>query len=136
MLLLNNTYLELLQSFPPRPITSEAELVATQKVIDSLLDRDKLSADERDYLNLLGTLVYEYEEKQEPIPDIYSVELLKALLDEFGMRQKDLVPVFRTESIISDILKGKRQLSARHIEELAQFFHISPAAFFPASSAI
>jgi HTH-type transcriptional regulator/antitoxin HigA len=136
MLLLNNTYLELLQSFPPRPITSEAELVATQKVIDSLLDRDKLSADERDYLNLLGTLVYEYEEKQEPIPDIYGVELLKALLDEFGMRQKDLVPVFRTESIISDILKGKRQLSARHIEELAQFFHISPAAFFPASSAI
>jgi HTH-type transcriptional regulator/antitoxin HigA len=110
--------------------------VATQKVIDSLLDRDKLSADERDYLNLLGTLVYEYEEKQEPIPDIYGVELLKALLDEFGMRQKDLVPVFRTESIISDILKGKRQLSARHIQELAQFFHISPAAFFPASSAI
>lgn len=133
MLTSNDTYLKLLQSFPPRPITSEAELAATQKVIDSLLDRDKLTADERDYLNLLGTLVYEYEEKQEAIPDIYGIELLKFLLDEFGMRQKDLVPIFKTESIVSDVLKAKCQLTARHIQELAKFFQVSPAVFFPNS---
>lgn len=126
------TYIELLQEFPPRPIKSQEELLATQKVIDSLIDRaPSLSSDESDYLNVLGTLVYEYEQTQEPIPDIYGVELLKVLIEDNDLRQKDLVPVFKTESIVSDILKNRRQLTTRHIQELAEFFHTSPAAFFP-----
>lgn len=101
-------------------------------VIDSLIDRaPSLSPDESDYLNVLGTLVYEYEQTQEPIPDIYGVELLKVLIEDNELRQKDLVPVFKTESIVSDILKNRRQLTTRHIQELAEFFHTSPAAFFP-----
>ena len=127
-----NTYIELLLAFPPRPIKSESELLATQKVIDSLIDRaPSLSPDESDYLNVLGTLVYEYEQTQEPIPDIYGVELLKVLIEDNELRQKDLVPIFKTESIVSDILKNRRQLTTRHIQELAEFFHISPATFFP-----
>jgi HTH-type transcriptional regulator / antitoxin HigA len=117
--------------YPPRPITSKQELAKAQQVIDSLLDRDNLSQDESDYLNVLGTLVYEYEDNQGLIPDIYGVELLKALLSEFGLKQKDLVPIFKTESIVSEILNGKRQLTMRHIQELAKFFSVSPAVFFP-----
>lgn len=60
----NDAYIELLKRFPPRPITSHEEFVATQKVIDSLIDKQgQLTSDEQDYLNLLGTLVYEYEIK-------------------------------------------------------------------------
>lgn len=127
----HKTYIELLQEFPPRPIKSERELFATQKVIDFLLDRVPLTPDELDYLNVLGTLVYEYEQSLEPIPDIHGVELFKVLLEERGLCQKDLVPIFKTESIVSDILKGRRELTKRHIEELAKLFHVSPAAFFP-----
>lgn len=78
----------------------------------------------------MGTLVYEYEQKHEVIPDIFGVELLKALIDEFALGQKDLVPIFKTESIVSAVLSGKRQLTVEHIRKLADFFHISPAAFF------
>ena len=129
---MNNTqsYIELLTTFPPRPISSESELIATQEVIDSLIDRGKLTLDEQDYLNLLGTLVYEYEQKHDPMPDIYGVELIKALLVEFNLRQKDLIPIFKTESIVSAVLNEQRQLTATHIKKLADFFHISPAAFF------
>ena len=126
-----NAYIELLKAFPPRPITAESELIATQETIDSLLDKGELTPDERDYLNVLGTLVYEYEQTLEPIPDIYGIELLKALIVEFDLRQKDLVPIFKTESIISDILREKRQLTTEHIQKLAEFFCVSPAAFFP-----
>src|SRR5919199_3535584 len=78
-----SAYIELLKSFPPRPIASEEELLATQQVIDSLIDRRELTPDEQDYLNVLGTLVYEYEQLHyEPIPDIHGVELLKALLKD------------------------------------------------------
>lgn len=117
--------------YPPRPITSEEKLLAAQKVIDSLIDRRDLTPDESDYLNVLGTLVHEYEQTREAIPDIYGVELLKTLIEDFGLRQRNLVPIFKTESIVSDILKGRRQLTAKHIQGLAEFFYVSPAAFFP-----
>ncbi|HAN76144.1 MAG TPA: transcriptional regulator [Planktothrix sp. UBA8402] len=133
-MLASNDYIELLTNFPPRPITSEEELELTQNMIDQLLDQGKLSQDEKDYLNVLGALVYEYEQQQEPIPDIYGVELLKSLIEDNGLRQKDLVSIFKTESIVSDILNGKRELTKRHIEELAEFFHVSPAVFFPRNS--
>lgn len=127
------TYIELLQAFPPRPIKTEDELFATQKVINYLIDSAPLTLDEKDYLNILGTLVYEFEQTQEPVPDIYGIDLLQVLIEENGLLQKDLVPIFKTESIISAILKKQRKLTTRHIEELAKFFHISPAAFFPNS---
>jgi len=126
----SSVYIELLTTFPPRPINSEEELLATQNVIDSLIDRGTLTPDEQDYLNVLGSLVYEYEQKHEPIPDLHGVELLKTLLDEFGLQQQDLVPIFKTESIVSAVLNSQCQLTASHIHQLAEFFHISPAAFF------
>lgn len=127
----HKTYIELVEAFQPRPIKSEAEMIAAQKVIDSLIDRAPLTLDEEDYLHVLGTLVYEYEQTLEPIPDIHGVELLKVLIEDNDLRQKDLVPIFKTESIVSDILKKRRKLTTRHIQELAEFFHISPATFFP-----
>jgi HTH-type transcriptional regulator/antitoxin HigA len=125
-------YLQLLQAFPPRPITSDANLKETQSVINQLLDKPDLTAEEEDYLDVLGTLVYEYEQQQEEIiPDIYGVELLKALISEYDLKQKDLISIFKTESIVSDVLNAKRQLTVRHIQELAEFFNLSPAVFFP-----
>ncbi len=126
----SKTYIELLTSFPPRPISSEEELLATQKVIDSLIDKGELTLDEQDYLNVLGTLMHEYEEKHNSIPDIHGVELLHTLIDEFGFRQKDLVPIFQTESTVSEVLNSQRNLTVNNIRQLAELFHISPSAFF------
>ncbi|MCY7278129.1 MAG: transcriptional regulator, partial [Phormidesmis sp. CAN_BIN44] len=50
-------YIELLNTFPPRPINSEAELIATQNRINSILDQATLAQDDRDYLKVLGMLV-------------------------------------------------------------------------------
>jgi HTH-type transcriptional regulator / antitoxin HigA len=112
-------------------IHSEVQLEQVQAVIDALIDKGNLTSDEKDDLDALGTLVYDYEQTLEPFPDIYGIELLKVLIEERALKQKDLVPVFRTESIISEVLHGRRQLTSRHIQELAAFFHVSPAAFFP-----
>ncbi len=128
---MTDKYIQLLQQFPPRTISNDEQLEATQVVIDELLDRGELSPEESDYLNVLGTLVFDYEQKTGSIPDIYGVELLRVLITERQLRQEDLVPIFKTESIVSDILNGKRQLTVRHIQELAQFFNLSPAVFLP-----
>lgn len=124
-------YLDLLRQFPPRFIRSEEDFDATQKVVDTLLDKPTLTNEEEEYLNVLGALIYEYEETLEPIPDIYGVELLKCLLEERNLQDKDLIPIFETESIVSEILNGKRELTDKDIQKFAEFFKISPDMFFP-----
>ena len=126
------TYLELVASFPPRSITSESGYCAVQEVLDKLLDKEELSRDEQDYLDILGLLVSDYERRQQvKIPDNHGTELLEALIEEHSLRQKDLVPIFKTESIASAILNGHRKLTVEHIQKLAEYFHTSPSAFFP-----
>lgn len=127
------SYIDLIINFPPRPIHSEEDLDAVQKIVYDLIDRGNLNVDEEDYISVLGTLVTEYEQIHHPIPDIHGVELIEALLEEFALKQKDLVPIFKTESIVSAVLNGHRKLMTEHIEKLADFFHVSPAVFFPSS---
>lgn len=122
-------YIELITTFPPRPITNDAELIATQNQINSILDNGKLTQDDRDYLKVLSTLVYDYEEKHELLPTLKGVELLKALLEDSNLQPKDLIPICETESTVLEILNGKRELTTQQIKELGVFFRISPTAF-------
>ncbi|WP_315789042.1 transcriptional regulator [Fischerella sp. JS2] len=129
----NLTYTELLINFPPRIIKSEEDFQKTQACVDRLLDKGELTQAEEDYLDLLGVLISEYEQGQDLVPDIYGVELLKVLIEELNLKQKDLVPIFKTESIVSDVLNGKRKLTVEHIQKLGEFFKVSPVVFFPAN---
>ncbi len=128
---MNDEYLELLRAFPPRPITSDEQQDETQKVINRIIDKETMTEDERQYISVLGSLIYEYEELQESNPGTYGLNLLKELMEEKGLEQKDLIPIFRTASIASEILSGKRNLTKRHILELSRYFDLSPSLFFP-----
>ncbi|MBV9326968.1 MAG: transcriptional regulator [Chloroflexi bacterium] len=114
---------------PPRPIESRADLERTERWIWQLLDREPRTAAEEAYLSVLTTLVRAWEDAHVSIPMLEPRELVKALLEERGQRQKDLVPIFGTESIVSEVLAGKRRLQLDHVRGLAAFFNL-PAAVF------
>jgi HTH-type transcriptional regulator/antitoxin HigA len=76
------------------------------------------------------TLVEAYEEEHRCIPNASPVEVLRTLMDANDLRQKDLVPVFGSESIVSEVLHKKRDLNKTHIEKLSKRFNVSPAVFF------
>ena len=124
-------YLELLKQYPPRPIHNEEDLEMMQEVINRLLDKPQLTAEEREYLNVLGALIYEYEENQEPIPDIYGIELLKFILEERNLQKQDLLSIFESKSTLDDIFDGLQELTPIYIQKLANFLNISPALFSP-----
>lgn len=126
------TYRELLNEFVPRPIKSTADYFAIQGEVDRLLDKGDLSPDEQDYLDLLGTLIMDYEERTEDESDyeLRGIELIKGLMELHDLKQKDLVPIFKTRSIVSAVLNGKRQLTIEHINKLNAFFHVPHGLFF------
>ncbi len=90
-----------------------------------------MTIEEREYLCVLGALIYEYEETYNVIPDIYGVELLKFLLELKNLQKQDLLSIFEDQSILDDIFDRQREITGIHIQKLADFFNISPALFFP-----
>jgi HTH-type transcriptional regulator / antitoxin HigA len=78
----SNRYLELITAFPPRPIGCDADLVAVQGRVNQVLDGGDLGEEERDYLRLLGILIYDYEAHHEPAFSMTEAEREIALSEE------------------------------------------------------
>ena len=114
----------------PTPIRSERQYQEYLSVLDKLASNDNRTSEEEKYAEVLITLIEAYEEEHHSIPDASPVEVLRMLMDANGLRQKDLVSIFGSESIVSEVLHKKRDLNKTYIEKLSKRFHISPAAFF------
>ncbi len=114
----------------PTPITSERQHEEYLSVLDKLASKENPTREEEKYAEVLMTLIEAYEEEHHAIPDASPVEVLRALMDANDLRQKDLVPIFGSESIVSEVLHRKRDLNKAHIGKLSKRFKISPAVFF------
>lgn len=122
-------YMELVQTFPLRPIRDDEHLEAAGRVLDRLVDLPNLSDGQQDYLDVLAGLIKEYEDAHHPMPPTSGVEVLIFLMEEHGLRQADLVPVLGSKSLVSEILQGKRKLNLNHIRQLSQHFKVPADAF-------
>ncbi len=126
----SETYLRLIGRFPLRPITSDESLDQAIAVVNSLLDRDDLDADEEGYLDVLGDLIHKYEKDAHPLPPLPDADMLRHLIEMKGTSQAKVAESTGiATSTISEILAGKRGLNRKHIAALAKFFKVSPAIF-------
>lgn len=55
--------------------------------------------------------------------------MLKFLMDENNLRQIDLVDIFSSQGIVSEVLAGKRQITLSQAKKLAKRFKLSVEAF-------
>ena len=124
-------YTALLVRIPPRVIHSDEQ---NEGYIQALYDLEKHQAawspEESDLADLLTLLIEDYEEKHYQLPQSTPLQRIEFLMDQHGLKQKDLADVFGTPSIVSDVLNGKRQLNKEHIRRLSDRFHVSPELFF------
>ncbi len=99
--------------------------------LSDLLVRDELNDAEAKLAELLTVLIQEYEKERfrdnEKSP---AIDVIKYLMEHQGLKQKDLVPtVFETESVASEILKGTRGLTLKHVKRLSNYFRLSADIF-------
>jgi HTH-type transcriptional regulator / antitoxin HigA len=69
---------------------------------------DSLPSALQNFAELLTLLIEAYEEKHYAISDASPVEILREWISANNLRQKDLAPLLGSESIVSEILGGKR----------------------------
>jgi HTH-type transcriptional regulator/antitoxin HigA len=127
---ISSKYLELIRSFPLRPVRSEADLDRAEAMLHQLLDAHTLSAPEQDYLEILGNLIEEYETKAHPIDPLPPHQMLAASIESKGVTQTEVsrvtgIPV----STISELIAQKREFNRAHIEKLCAYFGLDPKAF-------
>jgi HTH-type transcriptional regulator/antitoxin HigA len=124
-------YASLLTNTLPALIRSETE---NERYIALLAEFDRkgnrMSAAERRMAELLTLLIEDFEEKHYALKAASAVDVLKELMLANKLKQKDLVDIFATPSIVSEVLRGKRQLTTEHIRRLSRRFHVSPEVFF------
>jgi HTH-type transcriptional regulator / antitoxin HigA len=114
----------------PTVIRSEAQNEHYIAVLEQLERKKKLSKEEQRLSELLTLLITDYEEKKYGLPKADPIEVVQELMRANGLRQKDLAEEFGTESIVSEVLSGKRELNKEHIKRLSERFRVSPAVFF------
>jgi HTH-type transcriptional regulator/antitoxin HigA len=124
-------YGALLKKVPPKVIRTEKENEAYTEVLYDLDQRSKrLTAAEKELADLLTLLIEDFEEKRYRLPRAKPLDVLRFLMEQHNLLQKDLADVFGTRSIVSEVLSGKRDLNKDHIERLSARFHVSPELFF------
>jgi len=111
-------------------IRNERESDRAVKRLNILLD--EVGTNERHplygLLDTLGSLIPVYEEEHLKEPELSGTEMLCYFMEEHGLRQSDL-PEVGSRRVVSEVLKGKRELIAKQIRALASRFHVSPAVF-------
>lgn len=79
-------------------------------------------------LDTLGTLIHAYEEEHHSMPNCSVTDMLNFFMEERNLTPTDL-PEIGSQTVVSEILNGKRELNIQQVRALAKRFHVSPAAF-------
>ena len=78
---------------------------------------------------LLTLRVERYEQEHYAIPAADAVSVVRFLIEQQGLAQRDLIPQFGSESAVSMFLAGQRKLALKQVRKLSLRFKL-PADVF------
>ena len=112
---------------PIRDATHYSRMV---ELADALVDSGQAGAGAglEDLFVVVSELIADFDRRHFSMPVLPPRELLRFLMEQHGLTQSDL-PEVGNQSVVSQVLSGKRQLTARHIALLASRFGVSADAF-------
>lgn len=125
-------YRELIARKLPHVIHTEEENEQYIVELETLYSQEPLTPEERQLAELLTLLIEKFEERYQIEPAATPLDVLQSLMDAHGLKQANMLEIFGTKSVASEVLSGKRELSKAHIQRLASRFHVSPEVFFTA----
>lgn len=122
-------YAALLVETLPRPIETEAENERALKVVEQLLAKPRLSIEEENLLELLSCLIRAFEDQHYAIPKAPPERVLRLLIENRGLKQADLLPLFASRQRLQAVLEGKSAPSRDEAVKLGDFFKLAPKTF-------
>jgi HTH-type transcriptional regulator / antitoxin HigA len=123
-------YAGLLAEALPTVIETKAENRRLLRVLKGLMDKgEDLTPEEVELSKLLGHLIQEFEQRFYKPDSVTPREALIEMMSMNGLRQADIVHIFGSSGITSEVISGKREISKAHAKALAKFFNVSADVF-------
>lgn len=119
------------EAAPIGPIRDDGQHAEMIAVLDHLQHEAKRrrGAQLDDLIAIVVKLISDYEDQQHPIPNVEPPEVLRFLMEQHGLRQSDLKSEIGSQSVVSEILNGKREINARQAKALGVRFGVLPHIF-------
>lgn len=131
-------YRTLCEAFPLEEIKDSKQHKTALEIINRIMNfissehegMEAYITEVESYLNTLSTLVETFEKQNFPkVGKASAAEVLSYLMESHNLKQSDLKAELGGQSVVSDILNGKRLLNLKQIRALAKRFNLSPGAF-------
>src|SRR5262245_13703011 len=110
-------------------IDSEAELARARALVDRLWTSEKPADIAR--LQAQARLIAAYEESRWPHRPPSTADLIRYLMDQYGVTRADMVPILGTASRVSEVLRGKKELSMGMVQRLRARFRVPADLLIP-----
>ena len=112
------------------PIRDESHHAALLAFVDEAFERfgDIDTHPVFGLVSIVAERIREYEAQNQPWPELPAHALLRELMAEHGIRQGEL-PEVGPQSVVSEVLAGKRMLNLRQVKALAARFGVPMEVF-------
>ncbi len=109
---------------------NESEYEKLLNFVEKLMQVSRHTKDERvtSLLRLIAKNIEEYEICRFSTKQVSPLEMFEFLMEEHNLGQGDL-PEIGSQSLVSKILSGERQLTVEHIQKLSKRFSVSSSVF-------
>ena len=123
-------YSRLLTKAQPKIIETDEEFDRMTALLEELtfFERD-LTAEQQALAKLLQKLITDYDDEHYPLPEGKPHEMVQFLMEQKGLKQKDLVSLIGSRAQVSDLVRGTRGISKAQAKKLAGFFGVSAELF-------
>jgi HTH-type transcriptional regulator/antitoxin HigA len=122
-------YAQLIAASLPIPPRSEVQNDRLIELLSTLDERNNLTPEEEAFAELLAIVIEDFEDKHYALPAVPPHEALKALMEDRGLRHKDVWPVVGNKGLTTEILNGRRKISSALAKRLAVHFHVPVELF-------
>ncbi len=122
-------YARLIAASLPIPPRSEAQNDRLIKLLAGMDEREDLTPEEHTFAELLTIVIEDFENKHYELPAVEPHEALKALMEDRGLRHKDVWPVVGNKGLTTEILNGRRKISSALAKRLAVHLHVPVELF-------
>ncbi|TFH83745.1 MULTISPECIES: helix-turn-helix domain-containing protein [Pseudomonas] len=104
---------------------SEEDYDMLVRAVEEILDitDDDESHPLMSLVDIIGDWIAEWDRTHHPMAEASGEEVLGYMMREHGLTQSDL-PGVGTQSVVSEVLSGKRKLNLRQIRWLAERFNV------------
>ena len=100
-----------------KPIRTEKDYEKALERVEKIMDAE-FGSEEFDELEILSTLIENYEAKHHKIDIPDPIEAIKFRMEQEGLKQKDLAELFGNKVRVSEVLNKKRRLTLDMIRNL------------------